>query len=108
MQEQAKAMEELIAMLMDAHTKLMENLVETTTEAMEEVMLLIKENKPPNVSATDAEKIKIRNKKQKKYNKALVCKHCRRKHPYKSEDKCWELEKNKDSRTLKWKSTKST
>jgi hypothetical protein len=108
LQEQAKAMEELIAMLTDAHTKQMENLVKTTTEAMKEMMLLIKENKTPNVSATDAEKKKINDEKGKKYNKAPVCKHCGRKHPYKAKDECWELEKNKDSRPSKWKSTKST
>jgi hypothetical protein len=95
-------------MLTDAHTKQMENLVKTTTEAMKEMMLLIKENKTPNVSITDSEKKKIRGEKQKKYNEAPVCKHCGRKHPYKAKDECWELEKNKDSRPLKWKSTKST
>ncbi len=79
LQEQAKATEELIAMLMDAHTKQMENLVKTTTEAMKEMMLLIKENKTPNVSAMDTEKKKMCNKKRKKYNKAPVCKHCGRK-----------------------------
>ncbi len=63
LQEQAKAMEELIAMLMEAHTKQMESLVKTTTKAMKEMMLLIKENKTPTVSATNAEKKKIRNKK---------------------------------------------
>ena len=108
MQEQAKAMEELIAMLMDTHTKQMENLVKTTTKAMKEIMLLIQENKTPNVSATDTEKKNVRDEKQKKHNKAPVCKHCRRKHPYKGKDKCWGLEKNKDSRPSKWKSTKST
>jgi hypothetical protein len=108
LQEQAKATEKLIAMLTDAHTKHMENLIKTTTEAMKEMMLLIKENKTPNISAMDAKKKKIRNKKQTKYNKAPVCKHCGRKHPYKAKDKCWELEKNKDSCPLKWKSTKST
>ncbi len=106
LQEQAEAMEELIAMLMDTHTKQMENLVKTTTKAMKEIMLLIQENKTPNVSATDTEKKNVRDEKQKKHNKAPVCKHCGRKHPYKAEDECWELEKNKDSRPLKWKLTK--
>jgi hypothetical protein len=44
LQEQAEATEELIAMLTDTHTKQMENLVKTTTKAMKEMMLLIKEN----------------------------------------------------------------
>jgi hypothetical protein len=58
LQEQAKAMEELIAMLTDTHTKQMENLVKTTTKAMKEMMLLIKENKTLNVSAMNTEKKK--------------------------------------------------
>jgi hypothetical protein len=65
LQEQAEATKELIAMLTDAHTKQMKNLVKTTTKAMKEVMLLIRENKTPNVSATVTEKKKIRNEKQK-------------------------------------------
>ncbi len=108
LQEQAKATEELIAMLTKAHTKQMENLIKTTTKAMKEMMLLIKENKTPTINATDAEMKKIRNKKQKKYNKAPVCKHCGRIHPYKAKDNCWELEKNKASHPSTWKSTKST
>jgi hypothetical protein len=108
LQEQAKATEELIAMLTEAHTKQMEKLVKTTTKAMKEMMLLIKENNTPTVSATDTEKKNICNKKQKKYNKAPVWKHCGRKHPYKANDNCWELEKIKDSCPLTWKSTKST
>jgi hypothetical protein len=88
LQKQAKATEELIALLTDTHTKQMVNLVKTTTKAMKEMMLLIKESKTLNVSATNAEKKKIRSKKQKKYNEAPVCKHCGRNHPYKAEDKC--------------------
>ncbi len=44
-QEQAEATEELIATLMEAHTQQMINLVRSTTEAMKEMMLLLKENK---------------------------------------------------------------
>ena len=101
-------MEGLIAMLTDTHTKQIENLIKTTTKAMKEMTLLIKENKTPNVSATNAENKKTRNKKLKKYNKAPVCKHCGKKHPYKAEEECWELEKNKDSCPSWWKLTKST
>ena len=47
MQEQAEATEELIAHLTEAHTRQMETLVQTTTAAMKEMMLLLKENKTP-------------------------------------------------------------
>jgi len=108
MMEQAEATEELIASLTEAHTRQMEALVKSTTEAMKEMMLLLKENKTPTPKATDEEKKKKRDDKRKKYNDAPVCKHCGKKHPSKAEDECWELEKNKDSRPATWKSTKST
>jgi len=108
MMEQAEATEELIANLTEAHTRQMEALVKTTTEAMKEMMLLMKENKTPTPKATDEEKKKKHDDKKKKYNDAPVCKHCGKKHPSKAEDECWELEKNKDSRPATWKSTKST
>jgi len=108
MMEQAEATEELIANLTEAHTRQMEALVKTTTEAMKEMMLLLKElkeNKTPTPKATDEEKKKKCDDKKKKYNDAPVCKHCGKKHPSKAEDECWELEKNKDSRLATWKST---
>ena len=108
MMEQAEATEELIANLTKAHTRQMEALVKSTTEAMKEMMLLLKDNKTPTPKATDEDKKKKRDDKRKKYNDAPVCKHCGKKHPSKAEDECWELEKNKDSRPTTWKSTKST
>ena len=108
MQEQAEATEELIANLTKAHTQQMETLVKTTTEAMKEMMLLLKDNKPPTNKVTDEEKKKKHDKKRKKYNDAPVCKNCGKKHPSKAEDECWELEKNKTSCPLTWKSAKST
>jgi hypothetical protein len=109
-QEQAEATEELIAALTDAHTRQMETLIKSTIDTMKEMMLLIKENKSNTNSnkPTNEEKKKKREEKHKKYNDAPICKHCRRKHPSKPEDECWELEKNKDSRLATWKSAKST
>jgi hypothetical protein len=107
MQEQAETTEELIANLTKAHTRQMETLVKTTTEAMKVMMLLLKESKTPMNKATDEEKKKKRDEKKKKYNDAPVCKNCGKKHPSKAEDEFWELEKNKASRPPMWKSTKS-
>jgi hypothetical protein len=108
--EQAEATEELIAALTDAHTKQMETLIKSTTDTMKEMMLLLKDNKSTNNSTklTDQEKKKKRDEKRKKYNDAPICKHCGKKHPTKAEEDCWELEKNKDSRPLNWKSMKNT
>jgi hypothetical protein len=57
-QEQAEVMEELIATLTGAHTRQMDNLVRSTTEAMKEMMLLLKENKNSNINVTNEEKNK--------------------------------------------------
>jgi hypothetical protein len=47
MEEQAEATEELIANLTESHTRQMETLIKNTTEAMKEMMALVKsENKP--------------------------------------------------------------
>jgi hypothetical protein len=59
-QEQAEAMEELIATLMEAHSQQMENLVRSTTEAMKKMMLLLKENKNSNITSTNEEQNKQR------------------------------------------------
>jgi hypothetical protein len=87
-QEQAEAMEELIATLTEAHTQQMENLVRSTTEAMKEMVLLLKENKSSNINVTNEEKNKMRQEQRKRYNDAPICKHCGKKHPSKAEDEC--------------------
>jgi len=110
-EEQAEATEELIATLTENHTRQMEHLIKSTTEAMKEMMQLIKNNSdtPMNpTKATDEEKKKKRDERRKKYNEAPICTHCGKKHPSKKEDECWELEKNKASRPDGWKSAKST
>ena len=110
-EEQVEATEELIAILMENHTWQMETLIKSTTDAMKEIMQLIKSNgnTPTNpTNATDEEKKKKRDEKRKKYNEAPVCTHCGKKHPSKKEEDCWELEKNNASCPANWKSSKST
>jgi hypothetical protein len=100
-QEQAEATEELIATLMETHTRQMETLIKSTTNAMKEMMLPIKDNNNPSYSNNQ------RNEEKKK-NDTPICKHCNKKHPSKAKDECWELDKNKDSHPSTWKSIKST
>ena len=58
-EEQAKATEELIMALTEKHTQQMEALVKSTTEAMKEMMSLIKnERKEPGKQKSDEEKKK--------------------------------------------------
>jgi hypothetical protein len=58
-------MEELVATITKAHTRQMKNLVRSTTEAMKEMMLLLKENKNSNINVTNEKKTK-RDKKNKR------------------------------------------
>ena len=74
--EQAEATEELITTLTENHTRQMETLIKSTTDAMKEMMQLIKYNAttPTNpIKLSDEEKKKKRDEKRKKYNKAPVC-----------------------------------
>jgi hypothetical protein len=110
-EDQAEATEELIATLTENHTRQMEALIKNTSDAMKEMMQLVKSNtntqKNPN-KLSDDEKKKKGEERRKKYNEAPICTHCGRKHPTKKEEDCWELEKNKASRPSYWKSKKST
>ena len=110
-EEQAEATEELIANLTEAHTRQIEALIKANTEAMKEMMSLVKDKTitPTNpTNQTSEEKKKKREEKQKKFLNAPICKHCGKKHPSKKEDECWELDKNAASRPASWKPTKST
>ena len=99
-EEQAEAMEELIAALTKKHTQQIEMLIKNNTEAMKEMISHIKNNKKEPSSQTNEKKKKSQEERRRKYNDAPVCKNCGKKHPTKKEDECWELEKNKDSRPI--------
>jgi hypothetical protein len=78
-EEQAEVAEELIATLTENHICQMETLIKSTTDAMREMMQLIKSNAttPTNPNKlTDEERKKKHDEKQKKYNEAPVCTHC--------------------------------
>jgi hypothetical protein len=112
-EEQAEAKEELIAALTENHTRQIEMLIKSTTDAMKEMMQLVKNQATTQTNPTPTkvlyeEKKKRRNEKQKRYYETPVCTHCGRKHPSKKEGDCWELEKNKASRPANRKSSKST
>ena len=110
MEEQAEATKELIHILTKNHTCQMKALICSTTEAMKEMTTLVKTEKNMNNEnkASKEEKKKKREDKHQKYNDALVCKNCGKKHPTNTENECWELEKNAASRPANWKSRKST
>jgi hypothetical protein len=85
----------------------METLIKSITDAMKEMMSLIKNDKKEPNGQSKEEKKKKREERRKQYNDEPVCKHCNKKHPAKAEDECWELEKNKDFCPTNWKSAKS-
>jgi hypothetical protein len=72
------------------------------------MMSLIKNEQEALNNQSNNGKKKRQEERRKWYNNAAICKHCRKKHPAKEEDECWELEKNKDSHPSNWKSSKST
>jgi hypothetical protein len=76
-EEQAEATEELITQLTEAHTHQMETLIKSTTEAMKEMLSLMKgqntQAKTPNPNSEDKQK-KCEDK-QNKYHDAPICKH---------------------------------
>jgi hypothetical protein len=91
MEEQAETTEVLIANLTESHTRQMDTLIKNTTEAMKEMMVLVKtENKPSekktltnNNDTSKGGKKKRTKERRKMYNNAPICKHCNRKHPAK-------------------------
>jgi hypothetical protein len=75
MEEQAEATEELIATLTKNHTQQIEMLIKNTTEAMKEMIQLIKNDTKTTVISNDTkeEKKKKPDEKRKRYNKAPIC-----------------------------------
>jgi hypothetical protein len=82
-EEQAEATEELINALTENHTRHMEALICSMTEAMKEMMTLVKtDNKnPTNANNGTNEKKTNRQERLKQYRDAPVCKHCNKKTP---------------------------
>jgi hypothetical protein len=117
-EEQAEITEELINNLTQAHTKQMKALIKSTTDAMKEMMMLVKTNinnqnqnnwNQNNSNAkAEEEKKKMHKEKKQKHKNASVCKHCGKKHPYKKEEECWVLEANAASCPSHWKPIKNT
>jgi hypothetical protein len=64
-QEQAEATKELITTLTENHTCQMETLIKSTTDAMKEMMLLIKDSRNPSNSNNQMNKERKKKKDQK-------------------------------------------
>ncbi len=86
MEEQAEATEDLIAVLTENHTRLIEMLIKSTTDAMKEMMQLVKNQTTMQSNPTPIEEKKKKYNGRKKFWDAPVCTHCGRKHPSKKED----------------------
>jgi hypothetical protein len=63
MEEKAETTEELIANLTESHTCQMETLIKNTTEAMKEMMALVKTEIKPLANSNDMSKGRRRKKK---------------------------------------------
>ena len=89
--------------------------MEALAKVMTELMAGVKTNLPSATGTTTGmtqEKTEHQKKhselQRKKFEIAIPCTHCNRKHPSRSNDKCWELEANTANRPANWKSVKST
>jgi hypothetical protein len=112
-------MEEVVAAITEEHAKEMKTQLqrmEALANAMTELMSGAKAQQTPaaNASAsgstekTHTERAKKRAEYHKKLANATACTHCKKKHPTRSNDKCWELEANEADRPANWKSVKTT
>jgi hypothetical protein len=70
-EEQAEATEELIATLTKKHMQQMETLIKSTTDAMKEMMALIKNEKKEPSSHSKEEKKSKREERRQKFNDAV-------------------------------------
>ena len=106
-EQMAKATEELVAELTERHSKQVESIIKSNSEAMEKLTAAILANKPPATTVTASKSAKAAAWAEKK-RIATICPHCNRKHPNRTSDQCWELPANAAKRPADWKSTKST
>lgn len=114
-QEMAQATEELVAELTERHSKQVEALIKSNSEAMEKLTAAILANKPTatataagNTSSKSAAAAAKAAKWAEKKKNATTCPHCDRIHPNRTHDQCWELPANAAKRPANWKSVKST
>ncbi len=106
-EQMAKATEELVAELTKLHSKQVESIIKSNTDAMEKLTAAILANKPAAMDATSNKAAKAAAWAKKKRT-AMTCHHCNRKHPNRIHDQCWELPANAAKRPADWKSTKNT
>ena len=106
-EQMAKATEELVAKLTERHSKQVESIIKSNSEAMEKLTAAILANKPATTTVTASKSAKAAAWAEKK-KIATICPHCNRKHPNRTSDQCWELPANAAKRPADWKSTKST
>jgi len=117
-EEMAQATEELVAELTERHTKQVEALIKTNSEAIEKLTAaILSNNKAPagtanSATRSDAEKKAYQKKRkdawEEKKKNTPTCPNCDRKHPGIKHELCWELAANADKRPADWKSAKST
>ncbi len=106
-EEMAQATEEPMAKLTKWHTKQVESLIKSNSEAIEKLTAAILAQKP---AATGTAAGKPTSKAAKtaawaeKKRTATTCLHCNLKHTNRTHDQCWELPAN----PADWKSVKST
>jgi hypothetical protein len=110
-------MEELVAELMEKHSKQIAALIKANNKAMAKLTAALLQSKAPlavptapasatqNPSALASKKLK---RWKEKCQTATTCPHCSKIHPNCTHNQCWELETNAHKQPAGWKLAKST
>lgn len=108
--EHTKATEELVAELTERHARQIETIIQANNEAMQKLTAAILNNKIADASVTRNGAENQSKKAQlwaEKRRNATTCPHCKRIHPNRTHDQCWELDKNAAKRPANWTSSVS-
>jgi hypothetical protein len=112
-----QAAEELVAELMEKHSKQIEALIKANNKVIAKLAAACLQSKAPsaapatpasvtqNPSAAASEKLKHW---KERCQTATTCLHCSKIHPNRTQNQCWESEANAHKRPAGWKLAKST
>jgi hypothetical protein len=114
-QEFPQAKEELVAELKEKHSKQIEALIKSNSEAIAKLTAALLEDKAPAAAPAALAVAQTTNAKQskrawiwaKKKRNAMECPHCNKFHPNQIHSQCWELEANASKQPAGWKLSKS-
>ena len=122
LEEYVMITEELVANIseenekkLQTHVQRLESLNKANTDMLKSIMSLLDKSGGSNatapattVSGAKQDRQQKRSEYKKRLETATPCTHCKKKHPNRADEKCWELDANAASRPAGWKSVKAT